>query len=198
MQIRKCETKIAATLNQFDSSKDYYSILEADRGASQREIERLYRRLARKRHPDRGGTEEDMKALNEAYRVLHDEASRKQYDSFLRQPQSARSIHHAGAPAREVGVYGQALSAFLCIVMGLMLLLLVRFNGLWFLWPLAILAIAVSLFGVLIAHSALTNARALLPRSHPARRFRLLQELFFWGMVSAAAVGVYEVLTALQ
>ena len=61
-----CELTIAA-LSQRDSSRNYYEVLDAHETASRREIERLYRRLARKRHPDRGGSEEEMKVLNEAY-----------------------------------------------------------------------------------------------------------------------------------
>ena len=55
-------------MSQFDASKDYYAILGADENSSPRDIERLYKRLARKRHPDRGGTDDEMKVLNEAYR----------------------------------------------------------------------------------------------------------------------------------
>jgi hypothetical protein len=76
-----------------------------------------------------------------------------------------------------------------------MLLLLVRFNGLWFLWPLGILAFGVMLFGVLMAHSALTHARNSLRASHPARRFRVAQELMFWSVVGGAGYGLYLVLT---
>jgi DnaJ domain len=60
--------------------KDYYSILGAGETASQDEIERLYKRLARRHHPDRGGDAEEMKAINEAYRVLGNAAARREYD----------------------------------------------------------------------------------------------------------------------
>jgi len=99
------------------------------------------------------------------------------------------------APVREVGIYGQLLSSLLCLVLGFMLLLLVHFNGLWFLWPLSILSLGVILFGVLMAHSAMTSARASLRRSHPARRFRAAQEIIFWSAVCGAGYGVYLVLT---
>jgi curved DNA-binding protein CbpA len=189
--------KSQITLNHFDSSKDYYAVLGAQPQASRREIESLYRRLAHQRHPDRGGAEEDMKALNEAYRVLRDEATRSEYDSQRRQPVSERTPIRVAPTAREVGVYGQLLSALLCLVLGLMLLLLVRFNGLWFLWPLAILALGVMLFGVLMAHSAMTNAREALAQSHPGRRFRLAQEVMFWTVVCGGGYGVYLVLTTI-
>jgi len=184
-------------LATFDAAKNYYSILGASENASRRDIERLYRRLARKHHPDRGGAEDAMKTLNEAYRVLHDETARADYDSQRRRPVSKGQTIPAAPTAREVGVYGQLLSSLLCIMLGLMLLLLERFNGLWFLWPLAILAFGVILFGVLMAHSTMTNARRLLRASHPARRFRGAQEIVFWSVVCGAGYGVYLILTEL-
>ena len=181
-------------MDQFDSKKDYYSVLGAGQDASRREIESLYRRLALKRHPDRGGNEEDMKALNEAYSVLHDEEARSKYDLQRRRPVAAAPAVYVKPAVREVGIYGQLLSALLCLVTGLMLLLLVRSNGLWFLWPLSILAVGVILFGVFMAHSAMTSARASLKHSHPARRFRAAQEVVFWSVVCGAGYGVYLIL----
>lgn len=184
-------------MSQFDSTKNYYEVLGAPKTASRREIESLYKRLARQRHPDRGGTEEEMKVLNEAYRVLHDDTARQEYDAQRTTVRPASAARKSAPAAREVGVSGQSLSAMLCILLGFMLLLLVRFNGLWFLWPLAILAFGVMLFGVLMAHSAITYARNSLRASHPARRFRAAQELMFWGIVCGAVYGLYLVMTAI-
>src|SRR6266849_1598885 len=178
-------------LNRYIGKPDYYAILGASEDASSRDIERLYKRLAHQRHPDRGGNEEEMKALNEAYRVLRDQTTREQYDSQRRaQPVKASPIQVAPA-VREVGVYGQLLSALLCLLLGLMLLLLVRFNGLWFLWPLSILAVGVILFGVLMAHSAMTNARITLSGSHAGRRFRMVPEIAFWSIVGGGVYVIY-------
>jgi curved DNA-binding protein CbpA len=185
-------------LSQFDSTKNYYEVLGASKTASRREIESLYKRLAHQRHPDRGGTEEEMKALNEAYRVLRDDAARLEYDAQRTMVRSASAAGKSAPAAREVGFYGQSLSAMLCLLLGFMLLLLVRFNGLWFLWPLAILAFGVMLFGVLMAHSAVTHARNSLRASHPARRFRAAQELMFWGIVGGAGYGLYLVMTGFE
>ena len=180
------------------STIDYYAILGASEDASAREIEREYKRQAHKRHPDRGGTEEDMKALNQAYSVLRDQDSRKAYDEERRQPAIKRAEVQAAPAVREVGVYGQLLSALLCMMLGLMLLLLVRFNGLWFLWPLSILAAGVILFGVIMAHSAMSNARSSLAPSHPARRFRAAQEIAFWLVIVGAGCGLgYLILTSM-
>jgi hypothetical protein len=197
LQIHQDETRIARHLDQFDSNKDYYSVLGARRQASRREIESLYRRLARQRHPDRGGNEDDMKALNEAYRVLHDDEARSKYDLQRQRPVADAPSIHVRPAVREVGIYGQLLSAILCLLLGLLLLLLVHFNGLLFLWPLSILALGVILFGVLMAHSAMTNARASLRGSHPDRRFRAAQEIIFWSAVCGAGYGVYLILTTI-
>jgi hypothetical protein len=137
-----------------------------------------------------------MKTLNEAYQILHDETKRKEYDSQRSRPPRPAAIH-VTPTARDVGVYGQLLSALLCMLLGLMLLFLVRFNGLWFLWPLAILATGVVLFGVFIAHSAMTNARESFAAQHPVRRFRAVQEIAFWSLICAGVYGVYLVLTAI-
>ena len=184
-------------MDRFNEKEGYYAILGASEDASPREIERLYKRLAHKRHPDRGGNEEEMKALNEAYQVLHDEVSRSKYDSQRQRVKTRVAPVTAAPTARDVGVSGQLLSALLCLLLGLMLLLLVRFNGLWFLWPLSILALGVMLFGILIAHSAMTNARASLHVTHPARRFRLAEEIAFWSFVVGGGYGIYLILTTI-
>ena len=179
------------------SKRDYYEILGANEDASAPEIERLYKRQARMRHPDRGGAEDDMKALNEAYSVLHDANARRAYDDARRKPKPIRRQDPSAPAAREVGVYGQLLSALLAIALGLMLLLLVRFNGLWFLWPLSILALGVIAFGILLLHSAMQNGRRLMPPTHPVRRFTAIQEVAFWAVILGAGVGLYLIMVSL-
>ncbi|HEY3318045.1 MAG TPA: molecular chaperone DnaJ [Coriobacteriia bacterium] len=64
------------------AGKDFYDILGVARSASTDEIKKAFRRLARKHHPDAGGSEEKFKEINEAYEVLSDADKRKQYDQF--------------------------------------------------------------------------------------------------------------------
>src|ERR1044072_3187945 len=62
---------------------DYYKTLGVDRKASQEEIKKAYRKLARQYHPDTNkdaGAEERFKQISEAYDVLGDPEKRKKYD----------------------------------------------------------------------------------------------------------------------
>jgi len=69
--------------------KNYYEILEVDKNASPEVIEKAYRALAKKYHPDlqQGQQQyeyaEKMKIINEAYDVLSDNAKRQEYNQKL-------------------------------------------------------------------------------------------------------------------
>lgn len=64
------------------STPDYYKTLGVSRTASQDEIKKAFRKLARQHHPDAGGDEAKFKQINEAYEVLSDEKKRQMYDQY--------------------------------------------------------------------------------------------------------------------
>jgi curved DNA-binding protein len=67
--------------------KDYYESLGIERGASEEEIKKAYRRLARQHHPDiskEEGAEERFKDISEAYQTLSDPEKRQAYDDLGR------------------------------------------------------------------------------------------------------------------
>jgi len=67
-------------------AKDLYKILGVSKEASQEEIKRAFRKMARKYHPDVNPDEpksgERFKEINQAYRVLSDEKKKEMYDKF--------------------------------------------------------------------------------------------------------------------
>src|SRR5213595_1570212 len=66
--------------------RDYYKILGVERTASDEEIRKAFRKLARQYHPDvakdKKTAEEKFKEINEAYEVLSDPEKRKRYDQL--------------------------------------------------------------------------------------------------------------------
>ncbi len=64
-------------------AKDYYKILGVERGASEDEVKKAFRKLAHAHHPDKsGGDEAKFKEISEAYSVLSDKKKREQYDAY--------------------------------------------------------------------------------------------------------------------
>lgn len=91
--------------------KDYYKVLGVAKTASQEEIKKSYRKLARKYHPDANKgdaeAEERFKEVSEAYDVLSDEKRRKEYDSVRSMPGGFRG-HQGGGFGFDLGdLFGQ-------------------------------------------------------------------------------------------
>ncbi len=68
------------------AKRDYYEVLGINKGSSEADIKKAFRKLARKYHPDVNPgdktAEQRFKELNEAYEVLSDKDKRQQYDQF--------------------------------------------------------------------------------------------------------------------
>ncbi|MBQ7364140.1 MAG: molecular chaperone DnaJ [Clostridia bacterium] len=89
-----------------ENKRDYYEVLGVDKGASEDEIKKAYRRLAKKYHPDLhpgdAEAEKNFKEVNEAYSVLSDSEKKAKYDQFG---------HAAFDPASGAG-YGGGFGGF--------------------------------------------------------------------------------------
>lgn len=200
---------------KFDSKKDYYKVLGVLKDAGKEDIEKAYRSEARKRHPDGGGSEEEMKSLNEARDILTDAETRKAYDaerypyrpaygsSRVNDPQpdfdpdSAGRAGTLGIPVADEDLAGLYMSAATCFVLGLPLLALVEMQWMFFLWPLRLMSIAALVVGVFLAHSALkTRQRKKGGSSQASSALVALQEFIFWLAVLAFGSIVYLVLYA--
>ncbi|NQT05885.1 MAG: DnaJ domain-containing protein [Dehalococcoidia bacterium] len=90
--------------------KNYYETLGISRNASEQEIKKAYRRLARQHHPDVNSgdksAEARFKEINEAYEVLSNQKNRKKYDKYGDQWQHAEQFEQARrqqAPRRDFG-----------------------------------------------------------------------------------------------
>ncbi|MGH9882420.1 MAG: J domain-containing protein [Pyrinomonadaceae bacterium] len=194
-------------MSHLDVEKDYYSILGAGKAASQDEIERIYKRLAKRYHPDRGGDPEEMKAINEAYRVLGNATTRHVYDSrracdsrHQRSDDALSAVASSLSPPSTLlpdTVPGRLVGALFFLLSGLVFLFLVRIYYIRFMWPILLVAAFVVIFGVWKVHAVMVFARKSVALSHPVRRYAWIQELAFWSMVSFGAYGIYLLMSAI-
>ena len=73
--------------------KNYYDILGVSEDASNLQIKRAFKEIAKKEHPDRGGDEAKFKEANEAYDTLKDTRKRQEYDTIRKYGQAGQGGH---------------------------------------------------------------------------------------------------------
>src|ERR1700748_532120 len=78
---------------------DYYKVLGVDKNASEDEIKKAYRKLARKHHPDLNPNDKEahkkFQQINEANEVLSDPEKRKKYDQYGKDWQHSEAFEKA-------------------------------------------------------------------------------------------------------
>ena len=101
------------------SKRDFYEVLGIKKGASQSEIKKAYRKMAKKYHPDTNAGDEaaaeKFKEVSEAYSVLNDPEKKKLYDQFGHaafdgsgQPGGSYGAGFGGAGSSGFGGFGGA------------------------------------------------------------------------------------------
>jgi molecular chaperone DnaJ len=96
------------------TQRDYYDILGVERGASDADIKKAFRKLAQQWHPDvnrDAGSDERFKEINEAYQVLSDPQRRQAYDMFGRAGVAGAGGFEPGA-AGGFGAFSDLFDAF--------------------------------------------------------------------------------------
>ena len=96
------------------SKRDYYEVLGIQKGASDDEIKKAFRKLAIKYHPDKNPgdkeAEEKFKEVNEAYSVLSDKTKRQRYDQFGHAGVGGAGAGGAGNPFEGFNFNGQSFN----------------------------------------------------------------------------------------
>ncbi|HKA21082.1 MAG TPA: DnaJ domain-containing protein [Blastocatellia bacterium] len=190
------------SLQKFDAKRDYYRVLGVKEDASKDDLDRAYRIEARKRHPDGGGSEEEMKALNEAHDILSDLETRQAYDAERRptrisyppsnvfDPDAASRAGTLKIPVSDPDFAGLLMGALACFGLGIPLLLLVEMQWMFFLWPLRIMAFGALTVGLYLSHSALVvkQRKSRKPGQRSWRKMEIIRELIFW-LIAAGFIG---------
>ncbi|MFN5627223.1 MAG: DnaJ domain-containing protein, partial [Planctomyces sp.] len=95
------------------SKRDYYDVLGVPRGASQEELRKAYKKLARKHHPDSNNQDPEsakkFAEITEAWDVLSDQQKRQQYDQFGHAAAGGGQSCRGGNPVPGFGAGGGGL-----------------------------------------------------------------------------------------
>lgn len=98
------------------AKKDFYEILGLQKGASDEEIKKAFRKLAIKYHPDKNQgdkeAEEKFKEINEAYQVLSDPQKKAQYDQFGTTDFNGGGFDPSGFDFSGFGGFGDIFDSF--------------------------------------------------------------------------------------
>lgn len=81
-------------------ARDFYLVLGITRSASQDEVKKAFRTMAKKHHPDHGGDESKFKEVSEAYSTLSDATKRRSYD-FEHRPIAPPAPRYQTQPMRQ-------------------------------------------------------------------------------------------------
>ena len=96
--------------------RDYYEVLGISKGASEDEIKKAYRKLAKQYHPDVNkapDAEEKFKEINEAYSVLSDSQKRSNYDQFGHAGMDGANFGGGGFGGMNMDDLGDIFSSFM-------------------------------------------------------------------------------------
>ncbi|HEY5524920.1 MAG TPA: DnaJ domain-containing protein, partial [Clostridium sp.] len=98
------------------ANKDYYEILGLQKGASDDEIKKAFRKQAIKYHPDKnqGDTtsEDKFKEVNEAYQVLSDSEKKARYDQYGTADANGAGFNGGGFDYSDMGGFGDIFDSF--------------------------------------------------------------------------------------
>ena len=90
--------------------KDFYAILGVSKDASEADIKKVYRKLARENHPDANPgdakAEQRFKEISEAYSVLSDPTQRSEYDQIRAMAQGGPRFTAGGGPGGFEDIFG--------------------------------------------------------------------------------------------
>jgi len=99
-----------------ESKRDYYEVLGVDRNASDADIKKAYRKLAKQYHPDLNPgdktAEAKFKEINEAYEVLSDSQKRSRYDQFGHAGVDPNGFTGSGFGDFDFGGFGDIFETF--------------------------------------------------------------------------------------